>query len=147
MHQATCFKMFQHMYIYIYVCVQNKKYIYIYTGNYCRSPVDDSLRLPAKMQKWVLPKVQETQRRLFSNQLGITWLVPPGQTIWNKCVFRCDFNCSLAAIISVQLPSTEHWHYPRLSVQCFQRCVHVQGTLSSHPQPHPTPPRPAPWSP
>ena len=22
-------------------------------------------------------------------------------------------------------------------MQCFQRCVHVQGTLSSHPQPHP----------
>ena len=77
----------------------------------------------------------QKSKKLKAGFFQATWLVPPGQTIWNKCVFRCDFNCSLATVISVQLQSTEHWHYPRLSVQCFQRCVHVQGTLSSHPQP------------
>lgn len=32
------------------------------------------------------------------------------KTIRNKCVFRCDFNCSLATVISVQLRSIENWN-------------------------------------
>ena len=43
----------------------------------------------------------------------------------------------------LRLPTLFSW-YQNMCV--FQRCVHVQGTLSSHPQPHPTPPTTF-WSP
>ena len=114
-------------------------YIYIYNYGQLLSFAGGRFIAPASENaKMSLTKSSRNSKQVF---FQATWLVPPGQTIWNKCVFRCDFNCSLATVISVQLQSTEHWHYPRLSVQCFQRCVHVQGTLSSHPQPHPTPHR------
>ena len=45
-------------------------YVYIHTRDYCRSPVDDSLRLPFKMEKWLFQKKQETQSGLFSKQAG-----------------------------------------------------------------------------
>ena len=136
--QLTCgmqgsWKSHMNIYIYIYICI----YIYIY------------IRAIIVVRRWTIHcacqrkcknESYQKSKKLKAGFFQATWLVPPGQTIWNKCVFRCDFNCSLATVISVQLQSTEHWHYPRLSVQCFQRCVHVQGTLSSHPQPHPTPP-------
>ena len=90
------------------------------------------------------------------------WLVQPGQTIWNKCVFRCDLNCSLATVICAQLQSIENWHYPRLSLYCcssenlnllvFGRIASAQHTAPRylpvfggaqercHPIPNPTPP-------
>ena len=55
---------------------------------------------------------------LYVNVQNTNEYIQPTQSLWGKCVVRCKFNCSLAAIISVQLQSTEQWDYPRLSVQC-----------------------------
>ena len=65
--------------------------------------------------KMTLSKKARNSKRPF---VEARWLVEPGQTLWNKCVSWCDWNCSSATVISVLLQSSQHWHYPRLSVQC-----------------------------
>ena len=65
--------------------------------------------------KMTLSKKARNSKRPF---FEASWLVQPGQTLWNKCVFWCDWKCSSATVISVLLQSSQHWHYPRLSVQC-----------------------------
>ena len=52
--------------------------IYIYTGDYTRSPVGESPRLSGEMQNWSFSKCPETFRTIS---------VQPGQAIWNKLSF------------------------------------------------------------
>ena len=125
--------------VYMYICMcytivfgHIDIYIYIYAGDYCRSPVDDSPRLPFKMKKITCSKKARNWKRPF---FEARWLVQPGQTLWNKCVFWCGYYCSSATVISVQL-------HDRNTGVASKICTWAKSVILPSP-PHPTPP----WSP
>ena len=89
------------------VCIYINIYIYIYTGDYTRSPVGEVPRLSAEMSFCCFWK----RRQTFPSQLklsgtnasfGATQILPLLQSFLYNC----------------RLQSIQHWHYARLSVQC-----------------------------
>ena len=118
-------------------------YIYIYMGTFQkgivskkgstqRSPVDDSPRLSWKNEKIRFFKFPRNFAQPFLFIPAYSYGTHSRQVKLsgtNASFGAIDF-FSAATVISVQLQSSQRWHY---------RCVHVQGTSSSHP--HPTPPQ------
>ena len=106
----------------------NKHIIYIYIYEILLSFAGGRFTAPAIQNgKMTLSKKARNSKRPF---FEARWLVQPGQTLWKqmRLLVRLNWNCSFAAVISVELESSQHWH---------QKCVHVQGRLSSHPHPNP----------
>ena len=84
--------------------------------------------------KWkidLFKKARNWKRPFFEAR----WLVQPGQTLWNKCVFWCGYYCSSATVISVQL-------HDRNTGVASKICTWAKSVILPSP-PHPTPP----WSP
>ncbi len=95
----------------------------------------DSLRLPAKMQKMIVFRFPRNfALPFFHSSLLVRHSVEPGQTIWNKCVFWCDWNCS-PTMISV----ARQTH--RLSIKDVCMCKERYHPLPNPTLPHPIPPQ------
>ena len=123
-----------HVYMYVlYNCICTYRYIYIYICGRLLSFAGGRFTAPAIQNgKLTCSKKARNWKRPF---FEARWLVRPGQTLWNKCVFWCGYYCSSATVISVQL-------HDRNTGVASKICTWAKSVILPSP-PHPTPP----WSP
>ena len=110
----VCMYVREDLYVYIgirytciYVCtIQLYLYIkiYIYIFTYMREII--------VVRRWTIHRTCHSKwkidlfkksKKLKAPFFEARWLVQPGQTLWNQCVFWCGYYCSSATVISVQL--------------------------------------------